>query len=178
MDDKGNELITEFVETTGRKPEDWRPEWRPSWNFTPTLDVPLFPESERDGQRTLRFESAFWSILRPGAAEMKPKFTFNARADKLLANGLWKASVKSRGMILANGYYEWQGEKGNQIPHFIQYLDGQLMGFAALYSWWREPSHRGKDDGEGWHLTSTIVTSDAAGVADGPELTQPIDAAR
>lgn len=35
------------------------------------------------------------------------------------------------------------------------------MGFAALYSWWREPQHRGKDDHEGWHLTATIVTSDA-----------------
>jgi len=162
MDDTVNDLITEFVETTGRKPEDWKPGWQPSWNIAPTQDVPLFLESERDGDRKLRFENAFWSIVPPGASEMKPKFTFNARADKLLANGLWRASVKSRrGIILANGYYEWQGEKGHKIPHFIHYPDGQLMGFAALYSWWREPDHRGKDDHEGWHLTSTIVTSDA-----------------
>lgn len=105
--------------------------------------------------RTLRFESAFWSIVPPGPSEMKPKFTFNARADKLMDNGLWKTSMKSRrGIILANRYYEWQGEKGHKIPHFIHYPDGQLMGFATLYSWWREPEHRGKDDHEGWHVTS------------------------
>ncbi|HEY2555670.1 MAG TPA: hypothetical protein VGI08_01080 [Diaminobutyricibacter sp.] len=43
--------------------------------------------SERGGDRTLRFESAFWSIVPPGASEMQPKFTFNARADKLMENG-------------------------------------------------------------------------------------------
>lgn len=110
MDDSVNEGITEFVVTTGGKPEDWRPSWQPSWNIAPTQNVPLFLESERDGERKLQFETAFWSIVPPGASEMKPKFTLNARADKLLTNGLWKAAVKSRrGIILANGYYEWQG---------------------------------------------------------------------
>jgi putative SOS response-associated peptidase YedK len=94
---------------------------------------------------------------------MNAKFTFNARVEKLTSNGLWSSSLKSRrGVVLANGFYEWIGEKPNRIPNFIRHSEAPVIGLAALYSWWREPQFRGNQDTDaGWHLTATIITADA-----------------
>lgn len=48
---------------------------------------------------------------------------------------------------------------GVKTPHFIRPKDGELMAMAGLYTWWKDPTATGDDDG--WHLTTTILTSDA-----------------
>jgi Uncharacterized conserved protein len=71
-------------------------------------------------------------------------------------------------LIFANGYYEWQqvpGEKRKR-PQFIHHPDEPVIAFAGLYAWWQDPDHRrtSKDapkGPEGWHLTATMLTSDA-----------------
>ena len=41
MDDRVNSEITEFVERTGRRPEEWQPDWEASYNIKPTNDIPV-----------------------------------------------------------------------------------------------------------------------------------------
>lgn len=64
-----------------------------------------------------------------------------------------------RAIIPASGYYEWVGEGASRRPHYIHLPDGDLA-LAGLYSWWRDPA-ADKDDDARWHLTATMLTSDA-----------------
>lgn len=163
MDDTVNELVTEFVVSTGRKPEDRRPGWEPSWNIAPTERIPLLLESAKGGDSIEpRFESAYWSLVPSWSKTLKLKAsTYNARAEDIAEKPMWRKPVQShRGIVLASGYYEWQGPKGSKTPYFLRYPDGQLMGFAGVYSWWADPT-MDRDDPDRWTLTATILTSDA-----------------
>ncbi len=160
MDDKVNAEITDFVQRTGRRPDEWRADWESAYNIAPTEDIPVLIDSAKD--RELRFERAHWSLVPSWSDTLKLKYpTFNARAEEIMTKSTWRKPVEShRAIVLARGYYEWQGPKGHKTPYFIRYPDGQLMGFAGLYSWWRDHS-KADDDPDRWVLTATILTSDA-----------------
>lgn len=160
MDEKVNAEITDFVDRTGRRPEEWTTDWEAAYNIAPTEDIPLLLDSPKD--RQLRFARARWSLVPPWSTTLKVKIpTFNARAEGITEKATWRKPVAAhRAIVLARGYYEWQGEKGHKTPYFIRYPDDQLMGFAGLYSWWRDPD-KAEDDPDRWVLTATILTSDA-----------------
>ncbi len=160
MDDKVNEQITEFVERTGRRPEEWAPNWEAAYNIAPTEQIPVLIDSAKTGE--LRFETAHWSLVPPWSKSLKLKFpTFNARAEGILEKNTWRKPVQShRAIILARGFYEWTGPKGSKQPWFMSHPDGALVGMAGLYSWWRDHS-KDDDDPDRWVLTATILTSDA-----------------
>ncbi|MCD5348394.1 SOS response-associated peptidase [Agromyces sp. S2-1-8] len=65
-----------------------------------------------------------------------------------------------RAIVPMDGWFEWTGEKGAKVPHFIHHPDGQTLGVAGLYSWWLDRS-KPEDDDMRWMLTATILTSDA-----------------
>lgn len=160
MDDKVNEQITEFVERTGRKPEEWAPNWEAAYNIAPTEQIPVLIDSAKTGE--LRFETAYWSLVPSWSKTLKLKFpTFNARAEGILEKNTWRGPVKShRAIVLARGFYEWTGPRGSKQPWFMSHPDGDLVGLAGLYSWWRDHS-KDEDDPDRWVLTATILTSDA-----------------
>lgn len=147
-----------FAETHGRTPEDWSPDWRPRYNLKPTNRIPVLIDSAKTA--SLRFETAHWSLIPPWAKERRLKFpTFNARAETLTDKAAWRGPVKhQRCIVLASGYFEWTGTKGAKQPWYLRREDTQPLGFAGLYSWWKDPD-RAEDDP--WLLTATIVTSAA-----------------
>ena len=67
-----------------------------------------------------------------------------------------------RAIIPATGYYEWKTEGKTKTPFYIHEEDG-MIGFAGLYSWWKDTS-LADDDPARWVLTATILTRDAVGV--------------
>lgn len=163
MDDTVNELITDFVTETGRRPDEWRPGWEPSWNIAPTANIPVLFESAKGGDTIEpRFETAYWSLVPSYSKTLKLKYpTFNARAEGITEKPTWKRPVElHRAIILANGYYEWQGVKGHKTPFFMHDPDEPIVGFAGMYSWWPDPE-KDPDDDTRWTLTATILTSDA-----------------
>jgi putative SOS response-associated peptidase YedK len=163
MDDKVNDLITEFVDVTGRDPSEYRHDWDASWNISPTENIPiLFESTKGDEDVRWRFQPAYWSLVPFWSASLKLKYpTFNARAEGITEKPTWRDPVKSkRAIVLANGYYEWQGEKGHKTPFFIHDPDAAVIGFAGLYSWWLDRSKPENDESR-WTLTATILTSDA-----------------
>lgn len=92
MDDKVNAAITEFVASTGKMPEDWRPGWEPSWNIAPTENIPLLFESGKgEAEPQIRFEPAYWSLVPSWSKTLKLKAsTFNARAEDMAEKPLWR----------------------------------------------------------------------------------------
>lgn len=130
-----------------------------SWNVKPTQQIPVALTSAKDGSR--RFELAHWGIIPPWSKDGKAKFTFNARAEEVTSKPTFRGSVKAKRCVIpVMGFYEWTGPKTARVPHFIQ-GPGPVLPLAGLYSWWREPDAA---DGEGWHLTATILTRKSAGV--------------
>lgn len=181
LNDKVHESIVDFVRE-GYKPEDWRPDrlwdptwapdpdmWRPNYNIAPTNDIAILfesapPSSKGEDAPRLRFETAYWSLVPAYSPTLKMKYpTFNARSEGITEKTTWKGPVRQhRGIVLANGYYEWQTHAGTKAktPYFIHDPTQPVIGFAGLYSWWQ---HRTKpdDDPDRWTLTATILTTDA-----------------
>jgi putative SOS response-associated peptidase YedK len=84
------------------------------------------PSNSGDGP-VLRFERA------KGGVEGGPGMGNNARAENLHKSGLWRPLVgKNHGLIVADGFYEWDTTAGRKQPYFIHRSDGQPMLMAAL----------------------------------------------
>lgn len=161
LDKDTDELIATFVAEHGLAALK---DWRPSWNIKPTQQIPVLLESAKGKEEVRRrLDLGRWSLVPPWAKELRLKFpTFNARAENITTKPTWKSPVKSkRAIIPASGYYEWQkNPDGSKTPHYIHMPDHQTLGFAGLYSWWPDPAVP-DDDERRWHLTATILTSDA-----------------
>jgi putative SOS response-associated peptidase YedK len=83
----------------------------------------------QDGEH--RVDDVFWSY-RAKWAEGKVPITINARIDKL-ANRYWSRLVKrGRGIVPAEGWYEWTGEKGHKQPWHIHRKDHEPLYMLAL----------------------------------------------
>ena len=135
-----------------------------SWNIRPTdpIDV-VIDTAKDDAPRVRRLEAARWSLTPSFSPTLKMKGpTFNARSESAGEKSMFRNSVRSkRALIPASGYYEWHTEGKVKTPYFIHPREG-MIGFAGLYSWWRDRS-KADDDPDRWVLTATILTMDAVG---------------
>lgn len=126
MDAKTDELIQEFV-ANGGDPQDWWNEWHGSYSIAPTDPAPIV--RDRGDGRFLELVRWDWEKpknMRPGAP------LINARVEKL-ATGFWApAFTAARCVVPMSGYFEWTGEKGAKIPH---YLHGDGLLAAAGLTW-------------------------------------------
>ena len=81
----------------------------------------------------------------------------NARAEGIAGKPAFRDAVRERRCLLpADGFYEWQGEKGARTPFVIRPRAGGLMAFAGIWQEYRVP--------EGRISTCAIVTCPANSV--------------
>jgi putative SOS response-associated peptidase YedK len=99
----------------------------------------------------LELAAGRWGLVPHWWKEAKPpKTSFNARLEEAAEKPMWRdAWARSRCLIPAEGWYEWQavervdpatGEirKAKQ-PHFIRRVDASLLCFAGLMAYRRDP---------------------------------------
>ncbi len=82
----------------------------------------------------------------------------NARSETVTAKPSFRNAFKKRRcLILADGFYEWQGGKGNKQPMFLTLPDGAPFAFAGLWEAWN-------DNGRALtpYLSATILTREAS----------------
>ena len=92
----------------------------------------------------------------PHWAKPDTKPQINARGETVAEKPFFRdAFRKSRCLVPADGWYEWQGVAGKKVPYFIQRPDHQGFFFAGLYS------RRTLPDGV-TQYTFCIVTSEAS----------------
>ena len=111
-----------------------RPDLGSRFNIRPTQDVvTIVSEDGRLIAKPMR-----WGLIPNWAkAEKLPRSTFNARDDRLADSGMWRGPFKrSRGVVPANGFYEWKKPDGSKQPMFISPKDGEILQFAAVYDSW------------------------------------------
>lgn len=93
----------------------------------------------------------------------------NAKAESLLEKPSFaRAAASRRCLVPADGWFEWQvsptvddrAGKPRKQPFYLRRADGEMIGFAGLYEFWRDRS-AGEEDPLAWLTTFTIVTTAA-----------------
>jgi putative SOS response-associated peptidase YedK len=140
-----------------------------SWNIAPTSRVSVVIDTipkgaDPESEPVRRLEAARWGLVPPWAKDLSVGVTaFNARIETAASKPMFSAAVKKRRAVVpANGYYEWSTVEGVKTPHFIHLPNDELLVFAGLYEWWRNPE-AADDAPDKWLLSTTILTRAATG---------------
>jgi putative SOS response-associated peptidase YedK len=111
-----------------------RPDLGSRFNIRPTQDVvTIVNEDGRPVAKPMRW-GMIPSWTKPGEL---PRSTFNARDDRLAESGMWREPFKrSRGVVPADGFFEWKKTDGSKQPTYITPKDEQPLHFATVYDSW------------------------------------------
>jgi len=127
-----------------------------SYNIAPTQEI--FAVVQEVDRRLAKFHWGlvpFWSKDLSGASRL-----INARAETVAQKPSFRVAFKKRRcLILSDGFYEWEGEKGNKQPYFLCLPDEKPFAFAGLWEAWK-PGNAG--DEQPAYLSCTIITRDAS----------------
>ena len=113
---------------------DQRPDLRSRFNIRPTQDVVVvFNESGQLAAKSMR-----WGFIPNWSKNEKmSRNTFNARDDRVAESATWRYSLgRKRGIVLANGFFEWKKTGGFKQPMYITPKEDEIFQFAALYDSW------------------------------------------
>ena len=78
----------------------------------------------------------------------------NARSETVAEKPAFKnAFKKNRCLIIADGFYEWKGTKGQKQPMFITVPDKKPMAFAGLWEIWKRQDQQNTP-----YRSCTIIT--------------------
>jgi len=104
----------------------------PNYNVCPTDTAPVVIKTD-DGNALKSFK---FGLLPKWAERKDPRLGarfINARSETVLTKPLYKKAVRSRRcLVIANGWYEWIGPKGDKQPWHM-HRGGDLIAFAGLY---------------------------------------------
>ncbi|WP_394553844.1 SOS response-associated peptidase [Agromyces sp. MMS24-JH15] len=135
--------------------EDDFADWRPNFSIAPTDVVPIVRErADREtGAFTRRVEPAVWNF-HPSFMKESKRPQFNSRIETVATNGLWKGAFASgRCVVPMRGYYEWTGEPGRKVAHYL-HGESDLLAAAGI------STARKLDDGT-WQVSTSIITREA-----------------
>jgi len=106
------------------------PALEPSYNVAPSQTVPVV--SLLDGQRVLR--TLKWGFTPAWAKDSSRPAPINARAETLSEKPTFRqALARHRGLLVADGFYEWQARPGTtKQPYYFRLASGDLFAFAGL----------------------------------------------
>jgi putative SOS response-associated peptidase YedK len=125
------------------------------FNVLPTTNIPIIRANAESG--ALELAEARWGLIPAWWKQDKPpSYSINARAEEAAAKPMWRdAYRRSRCLIPAEGWYEWQKVGGAKQPHFIFRRDRRPVCFAALMAQWLDEAQRPL-------LSCAILTRDAS----------------
>jgi putative SOS response-associated peptidase YedK len=108
----------------------------PRYNVTPSQTLPVVVRSP-EGPR--RFVLAQWGLVpswvKDPAERHKP---INARAETAAILPMFRSAFrKSRVLVPADGFYEWQAVGGKKEPYLIRMRNQSPFGMAGLLEHWQ-----------------------------------------
>lgn len=109
----------------------------PRYNIAPGQLVPAVVNTGEKRLTLLR-----WGLIPYWAKDkLIGNWLINARAETLSSKPSFRACLeKRRCLVLADGFYEWQGKGRSKKPYRFQRHDGEPFAFAGLWDTWRSPS--------------------------------------
>lgn len=196
-----DELIEAFeidLDATGERsrsvlvnPQD-PPVGTPDYNMAPSKQAPVVltrtprgPDGEKhpDAAPVRQLRHLTWGLVPSWAKDPKVGMRMtNARAETLLDKPAFaRAAAARRAIVPAAGWYEWQVSpvavdakgKPRKQPFFMHRADGDAIGFAGLYEFWRDRAAP-EDDPAAWLVSFTIITTAAEAGLDRVHDRQPV----
>ncbi len=135
------------------------PEVEPCYNIAPSQPV-LAVTAKASQAKYFR-----WGLVPSWAKDPKIGYRLiNARAETVAEKPAFRqAFARRRCLIVADGFYEWQVQKGQKQkqPFYFYQPDRQPFGFAGLWEAWRSP--------EGEEIESCTILTGAAN-----EVVEPV----
>jgi putative SOS response-associated peptidase YedK len=65
----------------------------------------------------------------------------NARGETVAEKPSFRGPFRrTRCLVPASGFYEWQKTASGKVPHFIHLVDDDLFAMAGLYDVWHDPA--------------------------------------
>jgi putative SOS response-associated peptidase YedK len=128
------------------------------YNIAPTTPV-LVVYLDEKGQR--RLSPMRWGLVPSWAKEVGSIPLFNARSESVAEKPAFKGAFKyRRGLVVANGWYEWQktGAKTKQA-YALHLANFAPLAMACIWEVWE-----GRGEGS-WLETCSILTTSAIGPA-------------
>lgn len=108
-----------------------------SQDIAPTQMIPVVTNQGN----TPICQSMRWGLVPFWSKMAKPKFaSFNARVETVKQKPTFRnAYAKAHTCLIpASGYYEWTGERGHKIKHFIRHQDDSPLVMAGLWEHWQQ----------------------------------------
>ena len=127
----------------------------PNYNVAPTQEILAIVRYEEQNH----LEYLKWGLV-PFWAKDKTigNRLINARSETAATKPSFRnAFKKGRCLILADGFYEWKGEKGQKQPMLLTLPDGNPFAFAGLWEIWDN-----KDKEQTPYRSCTILTRAAS----------------
>jgi putative SOS response-associated peptidase YedK len=128
-------------------------EMAPSYNIAPTQSVAAIIRNTRNRLVQFRWGLVPFFAKDPSVAAR----LINARAETVAAKPSFRhAFSKRRCLIVADGFFEWSGVRGQKQAWYITLPGGGPFGFAGLWEVWRG------GDPQAEHRSCVIITADAS----------------
>jgi len=124
----------------------------PRYNIAPSQPVAVIPNT---GEKKMDF--FIWGLIPSWAKDPKiGNRLINARGETLAEKPSFRTAYRRRRcLILADGFYEWVKQPGQNVksPFLIQLINQKIFAFAGLWETWFSP--------DGSELkTTTIITTE------------------
>lgn len=123
-------------------------------DIAPTQAIPVVRQTKARGRECAMLR---WGLI-PAWVKDPAGFStlINARAETAAEKPSFRAAMRQRRcLVIADGFYEWAGEKGKKQPFHIRRAEpGEPLAFAALWESWR--------DAEGNEIESAAILTTAA----------------
>ena len=126
----------------------------PRFNIAPSQSIPVVRHGDGDGDdRVLEWRS--WGFVPRFAKQLRAgRRPINARAETVATSPLFRgAFAHRRGLVPADGFYEWQHRGRSARPFALRVRGGELFAMAAIFD-------RCETD-EGTLESCAIVTTEA-----------------
>ena len=124
--------MTGWVDILG----NWPGEYALSMDIAPGQSIPVVIQ-DGDGPHTKNMR---WGLVPAWSDTPRPRYaTFNARIESVSSKPAFRGACgrKQSCLVPASGYYEWTGEKGHKIKHYIRFRDDSPLVMAGLWDVWR-----------------------------------------
>jgi len=110
---------------------------KPRYNIAPTQSIPAILQLAEGAERELQM--LYWGLIPSWAKDKKIGVkAINARAETVTVKPTFRSAFqKRRCLIVADGFYEWQGEGKQKQPYYCHLRDGGVLALAGLWESWR-----------------------------------------
>lgn len=114
--------------------------FKPSWNVAPQTYVPVATQVGVDDfdEAPRHFRLMRWGF-RPSWAKASNREPINARSETMLEKPMFRAAAqRRRGVLPADGWYEWMTTPQGKTPWYHQRTDGRPCLMGVLWDSWSD----------------------------------------